>query len=190
LQAHTGIPLSVSDAFICPQCRAEPAGEFIALALKEITMRRWLPSLAFALIFAAPAAAADLPARKPGLWELKMAFEGGNLPFIDNPARSIPMFKRLLVPVDGSPTSDSGLKTAIRMAKDERATLILVHVVDENVLVMSGESLTFGETDFDPGSQWYRNLSVVGGNQRLLEPVVKWAQQAPAYRVPRPRSGG
>ena len=67
-------------AFICPQCRAEPAGEFIALALKEITMRRWLPSLAFALIFAAPAAAADLPARKPGLWELKMAFEGGNLP--------------------------------------------------------------------------------------------------------------
>ena len=43
-------------------------------------MRRWLPSLAFALIFAAPAAAADLPARKPGLWELKMAFEGGNLP--------------------------------------------------------------------------------------------------------------
>ena len=43
-------------------------------------MRRWLPSLAFALIFAAPAAGADLPARKPGLWELKMAFEGGNLP--------------------------------------------------------------------------------------------------------------
>ena len=43
-------------------------------------MHRWLPSLAFALICAAPAAAEDLPARKPGLWELKMAFEGGNLP--------------------------------------------------------------------------------------------------------------
>jgi acetolactate synthase-1/2/3 large subunit len=48
------------------------------------------------------------------------------------------------------------------------------------MLVMSGESLTYGETDFDAGSQWYRNLSVVGGPQRLLEPVVKWAQQAPA----------
>ncbi|CAN0257501.1 unnamed protein product, partial [Phaeothamnion confervicola] len=48
------------------------------------------------------------------------------------------------------------------------------------MLVMSGESLGFGETEFDPGSQWYRNLSVVGGNQRLLEPVVKWAQQVPA----------
>jgi acetolactate synthase-1/2/3 large subunit len=48
------------------------------------------------------------------------------------------------------------------------------------MLVMSGESLGYGETDFDPGSQWYRNLSVVGGSQRLIEPVVKWAQQAPA----------
>ena len=48
------------------------------------------------------------------------------------------------------------------------------------MVVMSGESLGYGESEFDPGSQWYRNLSVVGGPQRLLEPVVKWAQQAPA----------
>jgi acetolactate synthase-1/2/3 large subunit len=48
------------------------------------------------------------------------------------------------------------------------------------MLVMSGESLGYGEAEFDPGSQWYRNLSVVGGSQRLLEPVVKWAQQVPA----------
>ena len=48
------------------------------------------------------------------------------------------------------------------------------------MLVMSGESLGYGESEFDPGSQWYRNLSVVGGPQRLLEPMVKWAQQAPA----------
>ena len=48
------------------------------------------------------------------------------------------------------------------------------------MLVMSGESLGYGETDFDPGSQWYRNLGIVGGPQRLLEPVVKWSQQAGA----------
>src|SRR6478609_2210551 len=30
------------------------------------------------------------------------------------------------------------------------------------------------------GLQWYRNLSIVGGPQRLLEPVVKWALQAPS----------
>src|SRR5262245_64532314 len=53
-------------------------------------------------------------------------------------------------------------------------------VMETPMLVMSGESLTFGETDFDPGSQWYRNLSIVGGNQRLLEPMCKWAQQVPA----------
>ena len=48
------------------------------------------------------------------------------------------------------------------------------------MLVMSGESAGYGEADFDPGSQWYRNLSIVGGPQRLLEPVVKWALQAPS----------
>lgn len=47
------------------------------------------------------------------------------------------------------------------------------------MLVMSGESLTCGErAGFDPGNQWYRNLGVVGGPQRLAEPVVKWAGQA------------
>jgi len=48
------------------------------------------------------------------------------------------------------------------------------------MVVMSGESLGYGETEFNPGSQWYRNLGIVGGPQRLLEPVVKWAQQASA----------
>jgi acetolactate synthase I/II/III large subunit len=46
------------------------------------------------------------------------------------------------------------------------------------MLVMSGESLTVGtDPDFDPGEQWYRSLSVVGGPQRMLEPIVKWASQ-------------
>ena len=48
------------------------------------------------------------------------------------------------------------------------------------MLVMSGESLSYGELpDFDPGNQWYRNLSVVGVPQRLIDlaPVVKWANQ-------------
>ncbi len=51
------------------------------------------------------------------------------------------------------------------------------------MLVMSGESAGYGESAFDPGSQWYRNLSVVGGPQRLLEPVVKFAQQSPAPEI-------
>jgi acetolactate synthase-1/2/3 large subunit len=46
------------------------------------------------------------------------------------------------------------------------------------MLVMSGESIGYGEGEFDPGPQWYRNLNVVGGPQRLVEPIVKMALQA------------
>ena len=49
------------------------------------------------------------------------------------------MFKRILVPVDGSRTAESGLRTAIRMARDEKAALILLHVVDEKALVLAGD---------------------------------------------------
>jgi len=47
------------------------------------------------------------------------------------------------------------------------------------MVIMSGESVSFGE---DPQlaiePQWYRSLSIVGGPQRLVEPVTKWATQA------------
>jgi acetolactate synthase I/II/III large subunit len=47
------------------------------------------------------------------------------------------------------------------------------------MLIMSGESLTYGENpELDIEPQWYRSLSIVGGPQRLVEPVVKWANQA------------
>jgi nucleotide-binding universal stress UspA family protein len=49
-------------------------------------------------------------------------------------------YKRILVPVDGSATARLGLKEAIRLAKDQKAALQLVHVVDEHsVLMTSGE---------------------------------------------------
>lgn len=41
------------------------------------------------------------------------------------------MFQRILVPIDGSPTSAAGLREAIALAKDQHASLYLVHVVDE-----------------------------------------------------------
>ena len=45
------------------------------------------------------------------------------------------------------------------------------------LVILSGEVLGYGEGEVDPGSQWYRNLSVAGGTQRLIEPMVKWSQQ-------------
>ena len=45
------------------------------------------------------------------------------------------MYKKILVPIDGSPTSNLGLNEAIKLAKDQGAKLRLFHVVDEYVAV-------------------------------------------------------
>ena len=44
------------------------------------------------------------------------------------------MYKRILVPIDGSHTSTLGLGEAIKLAKDQNAKLRLIHVVDELIL--------------------------------------------------------
>jgi acetolactate synthase-1/2/3 large subunit len=44
------------------------------------------------------------------------------------------------------------------------------------MVVCSGESTGYGDAaGRDPGSQWYRNLSIVGGPQALAAPFTKWA---------------
>ncbi len=44
------------------------------------------------------------------------------------------------------------------------------------VVVCSGESTGYGDAAGpDPGSQWYRNLSIVGGPQAMAAPFTKWA---------------
>jgi nucleotide-binding universal stress UspA family protein len=40
----------------------------------------------------------------------------------------IPMYKRILVPIDGSPTAKRGLDEAMRLARHQGARLCLVHV--------------------------------------------------------------
>jgi len=45
------------------------------------------------------------------------------------------MYRRILVPVDGSKTAARGLGEAIRLAKNQRARLRLVHVVDKMAIV-------------------------------------------------------
>jgi acetolactate synthase I/II/III large subunit len=44
------------------------------------------------------------------------------------------------------------------------------------IVICSGESAGYGDgAGPDPGSQWYRNLSVVGGPQAVAAPFTKWA---------------
>jgi nucleotide-binding universal stress UspA family protein len=49
------------------------------------------------------------------------------------------MYKHIMVAVDGSDTSNLALKESIRLAKDQRATLRLIHVVDETPAYMMVE---------------------------------------------------
>src|SRR6266699_1832351 len=52
------------------------------------------------------------------------------------------------------------------------------------VVICSGESTGYGDgAGPDPGSQWYRNLSVVGGPQAVAAPFTKWACAAADGRV-------
>jgi nucleotide-binding universal stress UspA family protein len=49
------------------------------------------------------------------------------------------MYQRILVPVDGSPTSNAGLAEAIRLAKLTGARMRVLHVVDEMPYLMRAD---------------------------------------------------
>ena len=49
------------------------------------------------------------------------------------------MYERILVPVDGSPTSNAGLAEAIKLAKLTGARMRVLHVVDEMPFLLSAE---------------------------------------------------
>ncbi|MFJ9541361.1 thiamine pyrophosphate-dependent enzyme [Streptomyces sp. NPDC101225] len=47
------------------------------------------------------------------------------------------------------------------------------------MVVASSESTTYGDgTGPDPGGQWYRNLSIVGGPHGVARPFTKWSNEA------------
>ena len=49
------------------------------------------------------------------------------------------MYQRILVPVDGSPTSNAGLDEALMLAQAGGAQMLLMHVVDEMPFIMGAE---------------------------------------------------
>ena len=57
-------------------------------------------------------------------------------------------------------------------------------LADVPMLVFSSESDSYGERPgVDPGSQWYRNLSIVGGPHGLVDHIVKWSNQIPGVET-------
>lgn len=52
-------------------------------------------------------------------------------------------YRKILVPIDGSATSNRGLIEAIQLAKDQSARLRLVHVLDELILGPGAEAAVY-----------------------------------------------
>jgi nucleotide-binding universal stress UspA family protein len=54
-------------------------------------------------------------------------------------------YRRILVPVDGSATSARGLREALRLARQQRARLFLLHVLDEYYAFANPEAASAAE---------------------------------------------
>ena len=79
-------------------------------------------------------------------------------------------YKRILVPVDGSQTSNAGLREAIGLAKEAGARLQLVHIVDQHTVVMMGVESAYYIDDM--------MQSAKKSGQRLLKRAVERAAKA------------
>ncbi|EJO32387.1 universal stress protein [Achromobacter marplatensis] len=53
------------------------------------------------------------------------------------------MYKRILVPIDGSATSELGLREAIRVAQLTHASIRLIHVIDELSFALTVDAYSY-----------------------------------------------
>ncbi len=75
------------------------------------------------------------------------------------------MYKKILVPIDGSPASTRGLDEAIRLAKDQGAELRLLHVLNE-WLTMSPDATGAATGAISEGLRVSANLILDEGDAR------------------------
>ena len=64
------------------------------------------------------------------------------------------MYHRILVPLDGSPTAEAGLRHAIGLAAALKAELVLLHVMDDFALTMEMSSVMSYDTMRDALRQY------------------------------------
>jgi nucleotide-binding universal stress UspA family protein len=81
------------------------------------------------------------------------------------------MYKRILVPVDGSRASTQGLREALRLARDQKARLRIVHIVDEAALAQYPEAIDATgqilDTFINDGKKTLKNAMALAKRQEI-----------------------
>lgn len=89
------------------------------------------------------------------------------------------MYKKILVPVDGSHTSTRGLQEAVRLAKDQHAKVRLMHVVDELSVIQGVDVMGGGAGDIldileESGKKALRNAQALTDRNGVKAEVVMY----------------
>ena len=98
------------------------------------------------------------------------------------------MYKRILVPVDGSDTATRGLQEAIGLAADLKAKLILLHVIDDFPLLVEMASAINVEATLDELRRRGEELAGAGPGQGAGARRAGRDAAARSRRRPRRRS--
>ncbi len=77
------------------------------------------------------------------------------------------MYQRILVPVDGSPTAERGLREAIKLAEGQSTRLLFLHIVDDYTMLIEMSSAA-GYEEMIRGLRQY-GLDVLGKAKRAAE---------------------
>ena len=80
------------------------------------------------------------------------------------------MFRRILVQIDGSPTSNRGLDEAIDLARDQKATICLLHVIDELIVPTGPDGMMYMPPSYI--DEYVRSLRA-GGKKLLAQAEAK-----------------
>ena len=97
------------------------------------------------------------------------------------------MFKRILVAVDGSTTSDQALQEAIKLAKEINAQLRIVHVVDTMSVSLDTEfpdPLLFSQTMIANGQSILRNAAAQAKQAGIPAETHLIEIQTMGHRIP------
>lgn len=72
------------------------------------------------------------------------------------------MYHRILVPIDGSPTAERGLREAIRLAAEQKAKLHLLHVIDDFPMLMEMSTISSFEAGLQKMRQYGESVLAAG----------------------------